>query len=647
MGGIGFTAPALLWGMAAALAVPLIHLLKRPKTVRLTFSTLRFFDESSVTARRSRKLRKLLLLITRMLCIALIALIFSGPYNRSDPLRLLHDPVHPVYVAIDPTPSMTYRDKNGSPAERAHSLLDSLAVLRPHPGSISVYATQSCSFTAVQLSDDGTAPPVELFDAAAFANACRETVHRTPDAVFIFMSDFQGAIASTLDSLLSGPLFEKALFISVSFTPHKPWNVYPTEIRTSTGAVPGIKVRLVNTAPRAVSGKLQVTINTLRMVPRSCTLAPEADTVLDIAVQSLAPAEGGSIRFDCGDPLPFDDTRYFVAEEDIPSSILIIGDPAATWPVAAAITANEPSGHRSVARCTYEQLSIKTLSAADVIIICSGDGARQSRELVGSIVRPEKQTVIDACDSTCCSGNEHWRSTKKPLSLTLADTVSDFWRGFPSLHAADVHIYGYRTGLTGMPLAYLSNGLPFITLQKVSENRLSITLASPADINSADNLCETAFFVPLLDRLIRHAERFRARTRPPWIAGHPEKNPYLGAHTAVPVLNAEGKQLLLLQYQPFFTIDNPGVYRVIPADAAPYPTVTIVDPAESRTVYHAPQTVGLPMHTVLTAEELSAHFSGRQGMPWRIIPWIVVGILLILELLLRERPASIPKQPVA
>ena len=89
MNGIGFLEPLFLWGLLFTVAVVLIHLLKRPRTVRLDFSTLRFFDETTVASNRSRRLRRLLLLLVRLLLAILLVVLFARPFFKHDPLRII------------------------------------------------------------------------------------------------------------------------------------------------------------------------------------------------------------------------------------------------------------------------------------------------------------------------------------------------------------------------------------------------------------------------------------------------------------------------------------------------------------------------------------------------------------------------------
>ena len=67
-----------------AVAIPLIvHLLSRWQVRQLELGTMRFFDEVVRDAARRRKIRRWLLLITRMALVALLALLFARPFLPS------------------------------------------------------------------------------------------------------------------------------------------------------------------------------------------------------------------------------------------------------------------------------------------------------------------------------------------------------------------------------------------------------------------------------------------------------------------------------------------------------------------------------------------------------------------------------------
>lgn len=126
MSSISFFNPQFFFALAFIVLIVLIHFLKRPRTISLNFSTLRFFTQNAVIQRKTRNLRKLLQLLTRCAIAAVIIALFARPFNSSEPLNKLHYPQTPVYLWVDPTLSMDYTDGPMSIGQLSHSIIDSL-----------------------------------------------------------------------------------------------------------------------------------------------------------------------------------------------------------------------------------------------------------------------------------------------------------------------------------------------------------------------------------------------------------------------------------------------------------------------------------------------------------------------------------------
>jgi hypothetical protein len=95
----------------AALAIPvLVHLLSRWQVRRLEFGTMQFLQEVIHDSAHRRRIRRWLLLTTRMILVALLALLFARPFiperasHDSDPLRL---------ILVDRSASMTMPGQSG------------------------------------------------------------------------------------------------------------------------------------------------------------------------------------------------------------------------------------------------------------------------------------------------------------------------------------------------------------------------------------------------------------------------------------------------------------------------------------------------------------------------------------------------------
>src|SRR5438477_11821426 len=79
------------WAMAAgaaALAAPIaIHLLTRPRPIRLPLSTIRFVREAVEQKRARYRLRDWIVLILRTLAVAIIAIAFARPMLGSKSIQ--------------------------------------------------------------------------------------------------------------------------------------------------------------------------------------------------------------------------------------------------------------------------------------------------------------------------------------------------------------------------------------------------------------------------------------------------------------------------------------------------------------------------------------------------------------------------------
>jgi len=645
---IGFTTPLFLIGTAATLIVLLIHLLKRPKTIKMTFSSLRFFSSSAVSAKRSRSLRKWLLLITRMLVIFLLALLFAGPYPKNEPLHRLVSPSSDLYLVIDNTPSMEYQQPPHSPARLATIIADSILGLQQSSRGVYLYQADSGSFTPcvknkpVQVSSGG------YFDKKQFLSALTTAATTSRHSACIILSDFQQPFSTLCDTIFADTALARVAVAYTPLTPDSPWNSAVTAVYPRAGFESALLVHIVSHANRAVTGLLSATIGNMRTVPILCTLATRSDTVVNLPVPLLATGETGIVTFKGNDPLPFDNSRYFVVPTSEQRTILIIGAQESVFPLQAAIMAtSSPAALRTVSSCTHAELSIAKMIASQVIIVCGGEGAAQTINLISQTAPVVKQSVILAPDSTYYMHSSLWKTTEQPLTLRLSDTVSTLWKGFPSLRADEVAVYGYSRSLVGTPVAFLANGTPFVSFGTDPQGRALVSIASPIDATVSNNLCETAFFVPFIDRLLGYLESTSALPGSAWIVGSAVKNPFFGSERQGVILDPSGAPLHYSPHERYITVPAPGLYKVCPPEGAAYGVTAAFNRDESIPVYHLPSEspAASSFRTVLSPEELLAYLSHNSSAFWRWIPWIMLGILFLAEVLLREKrpPSNSPR----
>jgi len=129
-----FLHPWAIWlGIAAAAAPVVIHLLTRPRPVRLPISTLRFVREAIRQRRARSRLRDLLVLALRTAAVLLLAMAIARPQWGEKPLVSDDQGGQAVRVVLlDVSQSMAATSRSVEAIERARTL--AAGYLRYRPG---------------------------------------------------------------------------------------------------------------------------------------------------------------------------------------------------------------------------------------------------------------------------------------------------------------------------------------------------------------------------------------------------------------------------------------------------------------------------------------------------------------------------------
>ena len=649
MSGFGFLEPLFLWGLPFLGVVLLMHLLKRPRTVKMDFSTLRFFSASAVAANRSRKLRRWLLLLVRLLIVLVIVVIFARPYNRLDPFFPLQDPSTELLVLVDRTQSMGYVEKGVPLYRQALRCIDSIAALRGGGAGMSVFNADEGGFLPYERFAEVPFRLRSTDDLPEFADACGRAVPRGSRAVVLVFSDFQTATTDAFCALAESKL---PPVVAVPLTPEHPWNLAVRRGTAVAGASTTVNVTVSAYGTRGGAGAVRVAAGTVRSAFLPCSLAAGGDSVVPVPLPGIAPQEWGSIELRSDDPLSFDDTGYFSAARRDGYTVLIIGDVTANFPVAAALQAADSAFWSGVTRLAPEDVTYEQCTGADLIIV------NECREPVPalSIIRSTRgsvpQAFIIAAGADTLAGRG-WKQlvpafaaggnnvhADAPLTVKLPDTVSGIWRGFPALFCNEVNVYTYHGGLRGTAVLNLSNGTPVAASGEDPFGRRWVAVATALGITGGNNLCETGFYVPFIDRLARYACAKLSQRGEEWFAGRKLRNPWYGSPSPV-LLFAAGNEtpLLRLQQQQQFVVEVPGVYKVVPPGERPYFKVVLPDTLESTCSYRIPddKDAACGKLVVVAPRQLLSYLKEHTRRVWWLLPWIVLAVLLGMEILLRER----------
>ncbi|MBD3358161.1 MAG: hypothetical protein GF363_13460 [Chitinivibrionales bacterium] len=379
----------------------------------------------------------------------------------------------------------------------------------------------------------------------------------------------------------------------------------------------------------------------------SCDQAESVTVAMEV---SFPPGEAaGSVRLRADDPFAADNVDYVVDDKAEGRRILIVAESEASYPVVAALKA-VLSGRRlePVVRRPSE-VTFDQLDSAHVVVL---SGIREPTRALRTIVQStglRKKVVLfsPAVDSVFAGWNNrvfaHLDMTgsdrvhsERPLFPVLPDTLSLLWRRFPRTVERDAAVYDYYRFNKGTPLLRLGNGVPLATMITEKRGHVWIVLATPLEITPANNLCETGFYVPFIDRVVHYAMASVDGGQENWYAGVARRNPYYGSRRRARVFREDGSFLAQWDMQREVMFDRPGVYRVQPTGEPSYWIPVTIDPSETELSYRRPSVsdANRRMVKMLDVSQLTSLLQNRRDA-WAIsLVWAAIGLLVVLEMLL-------------
>lgn len=654
---IGFFRPQFLWALLL-LAVPIaIHFFNRRRTLKLDFSSLRFFSVTAVKANRARNLRRILQLIARLGILTLLAMLFARPHDPSSPFAVLTDPQCALHTWVDPTVSMRYRDGQ-SRVEEAAGLLDTLGANLQALGPVLGYDENRREFSAVASPDTRHGP-------ARFGHmltALRERLaQRREPAVLVVFSDMQARTVDAIDSALAADTLPcPALFVDLSPDRVANAGIVRTEVPAANPAL--VEVTVNAREPVRRTRELMALLGGLRTGRADVALGRNDTARVQLDLPQNMAAATGTVTLEPPDAFTVDDTCAFVREASPPRAVLIVGGSRRIYPIGAALKAVAGDFWQEVIVREPQALTLDDVDRAALIVLDSiahpsrAIGALLSGRSLGRkavLLSPSLAPGASGFVRTVLMRTGHGAqltvdsSSGAGVGVVLSDTLSALWRGFPRLRDGDVSIYRWLRGVPGRALLRLDNGKPLVTMVDDTAGHVWMLSATPLAISNDNNLAETGFYVPLLDRLARHALAAASPRSDIWIAGELRRNPYLGRRGGATVTRADGSTVGRWDSQLQVVLEQPGAYRIIPDGETGYWLQVMVDPAEIDLTYRTPAVPERQQGRVRVIEpwELGelVREAGRAG-PSRVL-WLLLGVFVLFEMLLwgggrRARPKN-------
>ncbi len=647
---IGFFRPQFLWALLL-LAIPVaIHFFNRRRTLKLDFSSLRFFSVTAVKANRARNLRRILQLIARLGVVALLALLFARPHDPSSPFAVLTDPQCGLYTWTDRTVSMRY-GRGLSRTDLAAALRDTLELNLEALGPLLGYDDERSEFTPTRISLDSRHGPARF---GRMFSVLRERLSQDAGpAVLVVFSDMQDGTVDAIDSALAVDTLPCPM-LCVDLSPGRPANggIVRASVPASNPALIDVTVAAQGNA--AKGRELVALLGGLRTGRAGVSLEGGDTARVELDLPRNVGAPTGVITLEPGDAFTVDDTCAFVREASPPRAVLIVGDTRRTYPIGAALNAVAGDFWQEVTVRDPRELTIDDLDRAALIVL---DSIAHPSRAIGALLsgRSLGRKAILLSPALAPGGTGFVRtvlqrtgfggapvvdsSDERGLGVVLSDTLSAVWRGFPRLRDSDVAVYRWLRGVPGRPMLRLDNGKPLVTVVDDTAGHVWMLSATPLAITNDNNLAETGFFVPLLDRLARYALAAASPRSDVWIAGRLRRNPYFGRRGGATVRRADGSTVGRWDSQLQVMLGQPGAYRVIPDGETGYWLPVVADPSEIDLSYRTPAVPQkLRAHVrVIGPEELGelVREAGRAG-PSRLL-WLLLVFFVLVEMLLWGR----------
>ncbi len=654
---VPFYRPAFLWGLVF-LAVPIIiHFFNRRHTVLLDFSTVRFFRATAVRASKIRRLKRLLLLCSRCLLIAVTIILFAKPYNKHDPFAALSDPNGEIYCWIDPTLSMKYKDNGVQLWQRALSLLDSLGKKASPSSKQYWFSDAQGEFVARKAGTIGNGgfPRNGPAYLEKMINSFRnKTRNFSGLPALIVFSDFQENISETLDSLF---LFDQIKFpiICVSVAPHAAWNfgiqkafVSREHPSTVVSTISAQGRQCAQTGVSVVSGGMRSGHGVVSMEANE-----QATVRIDVANEYGPNGGGGYVSLDIEDPFPSDNVHFFVSDGNKSLRVLVIGDSEKCFPITAAFRSMQKDWWDPVIAREPQAISFNDIDSADCIVLNEVSFFPRALQLLIFTRSMGNKAILfsPGIDSGSAFAGTDFSTvlgkggkllqtiSVEPRFLVFSDTVSSLWRGFHGINNVDAEIYRYYEPLPGDALCGLDNQRPFASHIIDSLGNSWVLFASPLGITQSNNLCETGIYVPFLDRISRFALESIHKNTEAWVAGKMQHNPFYGSRHPALIDNEQGKRIAQWDNQPWVVFDEPGIYRLQPYGLPSYEVAVNIDPEETRFIYRFPKVPSRSKDLVRLFDYndfLRSLRDEKHGI-FIYVLWIMLGGFIFAEIFLWEK----------
>lgn len=656
MNSFSFFHPEYLWALVFLIIPLILHFLRQRRILKLNFSSTRFLKDIAVKANQINRLKKILLLITRLLMVMLLILIFAQPYNKKNPFRIITGSNTALYCWVDPTMSMSYTHKGLTLRQHACNHVSYIDSILPGTSEIYCYDGSIHDFTSIQsLSSSRMVTEVctplrhgqtDVHDMILKFLKNKNNDTRTP--MLLLFSDFASKDKALFEDLINASNSTFPI-LCINMADENPWNYTIDNPYILFENKPSINCTIKSAGHDLQHGEVIVELESMRAGRKPVTLKKNDSLNISIDMSQNSRIKRGNLQLKANDPYLIDNITFFLPNTIKRKKILVISDSEEALPIAAVFQSISSAKWFPPVVKKSLHVSFNDLDSSDIIVLSS---IKEPTEILsglwGKTGLSEKLILFspyigDLSNSLNALLFPFLQSPSKvtkiiavnPLFPLLPDTVSSLWQGFPRFVDRDVSIYNYFAQIPGTPLLLLNNGSPLVTHMTDTNKNSWLLFASPINITNANNMCETGFYAPVMDRIVNYGMKSLYQVPQDWIAGIPQSNPFAGTRSSAMIYDSDNKSIAFWDRQTQVVFDNPGLYKIQPNNKSAYWIAVNVDPVEGNLNYETPKVLESSKKYVkiITGKSFNSFVTQYKSYSNTIL-WIILMLCILLEILL-------------
>jgi hypothetical protein len=364
----------------------------------------------------------------------------------------------------------------------------------------------------------------------------------------------------------------------------------------------------------------------------------------------------GYVNLEADDPMQFDNVDYFSSDDKNAFNVTIVGNKQKNFVIGAALQASGSSRWKSIALRSESEVAYDELDSSDLVIVNALEGPSRALDAFLSTKGSSGRSVVFCIGSDDSSLN--WYQdlltrafpgqssiiSKDNVSVfpVLPDTVSSIWRKFPAVKIEEAIILNYVSGFQGEVLLKFNNGDPFVWSVKDRVQGDWIIFSTALGVSAENNIYQTGFFVPLIDRLTHFLILKNQASIAVWGAGELHRNPNFSSRHKVNVFDSQGKFISDIAGQQFISFKDPGIYKIASEGDLPVLIKVRPDSLESMVQYSIPMISKQRGRAVVVVDKdnLIDNVKNRSEILVGMLPWMILIVIIISEVILWRRPSE-------